>query len=50
MAKSKEKKEKKYNFKQVIICEECKFPAEIPGPCVECGKMIFTIQLIPQEI
>jgi len=47
MAKNKEKK---YNFFQVILCQECQTVAEIPEPCKKCGNNIFETYLKLQEI
>ena len=49
MARGVASKEKKYSFRQVIICKECGTVSERPGPCVKCEKTIFEIVLAVQE-
>lgn len=50
MAEKKEKEKKKYNFRQVLKCGKCGTVAEIPGPCLKCGNLIFTAVYEAQEI
>ncbi len=44
------KKEKKYNFLQVYVCEKCDFVAPRAKPCDSCGCKTFKIRLEIQEI
>lgn len=44
------KKEKKYNYYQVVKCQECGVEQQVPGPCKKCGGKIFVPVYVLQEI
>ena len=49
MAVTKDKKEQKYSYRQVIKCEECGKVQKKPGFCEKCGKDTFVIVLKLQK-
>ncbi len=44
------KKEKRYHFVQVILCEKCKQISDYPRPCSKCKNEVFIPVLKVQEI